>query len=568
MKIESTDKEIRTILQSGYYRIPRFQRPYSWEKDHIQDFWNDIVIDSEDDYFIGSMVVYKQEKGYFGIVDGQQRLTTITIFLSVLRNVMNSIGISDSAQGIHALIERKNIDNVPEYILTSESSYPFMQEYIQKFGVPDLKVKPLEEEKTLQNAFSQIEKLITGVVDSIKVDTTIKKEDKLDRISEKLRDIRDSLLDLKVIFIELDDEDDAYIIFETLNTRGKDLNTSDLIKNHLTKLIKSTNSNLDSTKEKWSRLRRNIEESQSDIELDPYLHTYWLSRHEFVTQKSLFKEVKKRVTKLNAKEFLESLLDDSNIYRSIFEPEYHQWSKQENQIFRALEALNLFRVKLQVPSVLSILRSYFKGDIKMAAAVRALDSIAKFHFIFTAVTSQRSSGGISQMYSSTARRLHEATDSQKKNDVLNEFRTKLKDRIPSQSEFDVNFEQIAFTKSNSKQKKLVQYILGELHRAENPGIPIDYSQMTIEHIYPENPIDGNALDSSIIGKIGNLILIDQDLNDKLANKSFPEKIKILTQNGIKLDETLKQAVEWNEQTIASRTLELSKLAYEKVWRIY
>lgn len=274
MKIESTDKEIRTILQSGYYRIPRFQRPYSWEKDHIQDFWNDIVIDSEDDYFIGSMVVYKQEKGYFGIVDGQQRLTTITIFLSVLRNVMNSIGISDSAQGIHALIERKNIDNVPEYILTSESSYPFMQEYIQKFGVPDLKVKPLEEENTLQNAFSQIEKLITGVVDSIKVDTTIKKEDKLDRISEKLRDIRDSLLDLKVIFIELDDEDDAYIIFETLNTRGKDLNTSDLIKNHLTKLIKSTNSNVDSTKEKWSRLRRNIEESQSDIELDPYLHTY------------------------------------------------------------------------------------------------------------------------------------------------------------------------------------------------------------------------------------------------------------------------------------------------------
>ena len=87
MKIESTDKEIRTILQSGYYRIPRFQRPYSWEKDHIQDFWNDIVIDSEDDYFIGSMVVYKQEKGYFGIVDGQQRLTTITIFLLSLIHI-------------------------------------------------------------------------------------------------------------------------------------------------------------------------------------------------------------------------------------------------------------------------------------------------------------------------------------------------------------------------------------------------------------------------------------------------------------------------------------------------
>ncbi|WP_348720705.1 DUF262 domain-containing protein [uncultured Alcanivorax sp.] len=197
MKIESTDKEIRSILQSGYYRIPRFQRPYSWEKDHIQDFWTDIIIDNEDDYFIGSMVVYKQEKGYFGIVDGQQRMTTITIFLSVLRDTMNDLGLSDLAAGVHALIERNNIDNVPEFIIASESSYPFMQEYIQKFGEPDLEVKALDEEKTLQNAFRQIEKLVAGVVESIRIDTSIKKEEKMERVSTKLRAIRDSLLDLR-----------------------------------------------------------------------------------------------------------------------------------------------------------------------------------------------------------------------------------------------------------------------------------------------------------------------------------------------------------------------------------
>lgn len=567
MKIESTDKEIRSILQSGYYRIPRFQRPYSWEKDHIQDFWTDIVIDNEDDYFIGSMVVYKQEKGYFGIVDGQQRMTTITIFLSVLRNVMKEKGLSDSAEGVHSLIERKNIDNIPEYILTSESSYPYMQEYIQKFGDPDLSVKPLEEEKTLQNAFRQIEKLIGGVVDSIKVDTSIKKEEKTERVSEKLRNIRDTLLDLKVIFIELDDEDDAYLIFETLNTRGKDLNTSDLVKNHLTKLIKAGNSNVDSTKEKWATLRKTIEESNSDIEIDPYLHSYWLSKHEFITQKKLFKEIKKKVTKDNAKQFLDSLLQDSEIYRAIFEPEYRDWKKEELAIVRSLEALNVFRVKLQVPAVLSILRCYLAGDIKQASANRALESIAKFHFVFTAVTSQRSSGGISQMYASTARRLHDAGDSQKKNDVLNEFRGKLRDRIPSQSEFNVNFEQIIFTKSSSKQKRLVQYILVELHRMEKTGIPVDYSQMTIEHIYPENPKYEKSLAASVIGQIGNLILIDQDLNDKLANKSFKEKKNILTDKGINLGETLKQAEDWNEDAIGQRTAELSKMAFEKVWKI-
>lgn len=260
-------------------------------------------------------------------------------------------------------------------------------------------------------------------------------------------------------------------------------------------------------------------------------------------------------------------MQDSEIYRAIFEPEYKEWKKEEKTIVRSLEALNVFRVKLQVPTVLSVLRSYLASDISLASASRALDSITKFHFIFTAVTSQRSSGGISQMYASTARRLQDAKDSQKKNDVLNEFRVKLRDRIPSQNEFNVNFEQIIFTKSNSKQKRLVQYILMEIHRIEKTGIPIDYSQMTIEHIYPENPKSGKSLPASITGQLGNLILIDQGLNDELANKSFEEKKKILIIKGINLGETLKNSEQWNEETIRQRTAELSNIAFERVWKI-
>jgi len=55
MKIESTDQDIRTMLSSGYYRIPRFQRPYSWDRENIQEFWDDIVRDNPSDYFIGSL---------------------------------------------------------------------------------------------------------------------------------------------------------------------------------------------------------------------------------------------------------------------------------------------------------------------------------------------------------------------------------------------------------------------------------------------------------------------------------------------------------------------------------
>lgn len=87
MKIRSIDKNIADILNSGFYQIPRFQRPYSWERENIEDFWTDVFVNSGPDYFIGSMVVYKPENSDIAfVVDGQQRLTTITMLLAALRN--------------------------------------------------------------------------------------------------------------------------------------------------------------------------------------------------------------------------------------------------------------------------------------------------------------------------------------------------------------------------------------------------------------------------------------------------------------------------------------------------
>jgi uncharacterized protein with ParB-like and HNH nuclease domain len=160
MKIESTDQDIRTMLSSAYYRIPRFQRPYSWERENIQEFWDDVVRDNPSDYFIGSMVVYKEGQQRYGVVDGQQRLTTITILLCVLRNTLERLKLSDLAEGIQALVERRNIDNKPEYIVSTETSYPFFQDRIQKRGEAKIKIEPHQEEEHLNSAFVQLEALI------------------------------------------------------------------------------------------------------------------------------------------------------------------------------------------------------------------------------------------------------------------------------------------------------------------------------------------------------------------------------------------------------------------------
>src|SRR5262249_25254190 len=154
---------------------------------------------------------------------------------------------------------------------------------------------------------------------SVRDDPTLSAQGKVQQYKSKLITIRDALLNLKVIFVKLDDEDDAYIIFETLNTRGKDLSLKDLVKNHLTKLLKSKNPLTDEAKIKWEQLLETIEGSSAELDTDTFLHHFWLSKYDYLPAKTLFKTLKKRVTQNDASSFLDALLSDSSLYRSIYE---------------------------------------------------------------------------------------------------------------------------------------------------------------------------------------------------------------------------------------------------------
>jgi uncharacterized protein with ParB-like and HNH nuclease domain len=215
------DKDVESILASAYLKVPRFQRPYSWDKGNVAEFFNDTIVEPSDDYFIGSVVFYRDRSDTFGIVDGQQRLTTITLLLCALRNAFAGAGLENLARGIHSLIERADRSNQMQYVLQTETSYPYFHEFIQKYGAPDYASEVGEEEVRLEEAFRYITEQITTVTDSINGDETLRKDVKRRRLETRLEEIRDRVLKLKLIVIELDNEDDAYLIFETLNTRGK-----------------------------------------------------------------------------------------------------------------------------------------------------------------------------------------------------------------------------------------------------------------------------------------------------------------------------------------------------------
>jgi Protein of unknown function DUF262/Protein of unknown function (DUF1524) len=527
MKIESLDQEIRTLLSSGYYRIPRFQRPYSWTRENIQEFWDDVVRDNPEDYFIGSMVVFKESNQRFGVVDGQQRLTTIMILLAVIRDALAEHGFQDLAEGIQGLIERRNIDNKPEYVLSTETSYPFFQDRILKFGAPEVPIEPMREEESLQMAFDQLTSLVSTVIDSLKPDISVTKKTVSQNIKQKLIQIRDALLNLKVIFVKLDDEDDAYIIFETLNTRGKDLSLTDLVKNHVTKHLKAKTASVDQTKVKWEKILETIEGSSVELSTDTFIHHFWLSKFDYLPQKKLFKVLKRRVTKSEAKKFLDQLVSDSVIYRSIHEIAFGKWSKQEKQVCNSLKALQLFRVQQQTPCVLSLVRAYRGKKFKKKHLEDAVVAIEKFHFLFTAVTSQRSSGGISAMYASLARRLYESSDVNEALRIIKELKKKLRDRIPSLEEVKALFPEIIFTDNITKERSLVRYILARFDGQLSSAVPVDYEAMTIEHLASQSLIGTSGFTEDIVGQLGNLILVSEDLNKKLKNKTFTEKKQIL-----------------------------------------
>ncbi|MCX5784235.1 MAG: DUF262 domain-containing HNH endonuclease family protein [Elusimicrobia bacterium] len=567
MKIESTDQDIRNLLSSGYYRIPRFQRPYSWLREHIQEFWDDIVRDNPSDYFIGSMVVFKEGNQRYGLVDGQQRMTTITILLAVLRNALDALDLKDMASGIHALIERRNIDNKEEYVLSTETSYPFFQDHILNRGVPELEIGPMHEEANLKTAYDQLKILVDGVVESIMGDPGLTDDQKKLKVKNRLTEIRDALLNLKVIFVKMDNEDDAYIIFETLNTRGKDLSLTDLVKNHITKHLKTKSASVDQTKIKWSRILETIEGSTFELSTDSFIHHFWLSRYDYLPEKRLFKELKRKIGKTEAKKFLEDLVADAVLYRGIHEVSFGKWTKQERRIADALRALQLFRVVQQTPCVLSLIRAYKGKKIKMKGVQDAIVVIEKFHFLFTAVTSQRSSGGISGMYAALGRRLFEATDNITTLAVITDLKTKLRGKVPSIEEVKALFPEILYTDNLTKHRNLVKYILMGLDQSGSVGVVIDKDAMTIEHLVSQSRIGIGDFTEQVVGQLGNLILVSSKMNEKLRNKPFAEKKRLLVADGFKLPPKVAAATDWTVNDIKTRTQDMATEAFDKVWKI-
>lgn len=550
---------LEEILTRRYYRIPRFQRPYSWESTQVEDFWEDVFIDNEVGYFIGPMVGWRTSKDapQANVVDGQQRLTTVTIALAAIRNAFSDLGEPKLAEGVHRYIERQDRNNEAHFVLQPEDRAPFLNNAILKYP-RDATAKPDNlNEKNLSATNAWLTRQVGTEIapEGIPLPKT--------EAVKALQKLRDRLLGLYVIWIEHSNEDDAYVLFETLNSRGKDLDVADLLKNLLLQKLKAKNARADAARDQWDKMRGHLESVDPPIDIDRFIQHWWLSTQEFVAVRKLFGRIKLKVrTAEAAQSSLDSLASDAPLYRDIFFPRMREWGPEEEEIREALQALLVFAVAQPAPLLLSLLRARSLKSVRMKHLRKTFEAIERYHFQSTTIAASSSSRGISAMYARYARELTNAKDEAAAAALLAQLRSSLTTRIPEALVFDAGFRQLEYSDWYTRDKRLIQYVLRRLHeeaRANRPTKP------TIEHLAPQSSVSED-LSIEQVGNIGNLLWVDEVLNNELSHKSFEQKKKILAgyRELYDLDDIL-AADQWGAVEIQARALRLATLARDKVW---
>lgn len=561
---EANDKIIKDVFKN-FYIIPRFQRPYSWQKEEVEELLNDII-ENEENYFIGSIVTYKSNGDFKGIVDGQQRLTTLILVLSAVKYIATDLSNNDLAEGTSIYLERKNDINKDTPTINTETSYPTYQKIITGEYLNHELNPVLLEEKQILDIFEFIKCYINKYLDSF-VSKMTNSERKNEVKNDKLLELRNKILNLVVIYIELDDEDDAYTIFETLNTRGMDLSNADLIKNYVMQKLDTRSSALDTPKDNWNNLAQYITNSKDS--LSSFLLYQWISHNGFCAQKDLFKNIRKKYnSKLSVKKYIENLESDKIVFRYIrTQNSAKELGLNDQKIFCSLQALSMFKVRQHTSAIMLAIREYKNHKISLKQLQQFISKIEKFHFKYNTITSSRTSATSSVYKNFIAKYNKLVDDCNIKNQYIRDFKFPL-ELIPSKEDFIDNFKKIYFINDYTKYKKIIRYILEKI---ENYHIthtaPIAYDQYTIEHLIPQDKI--GEFSELEIGQIGNLIFVTKNVQDKLKNKTLKDKLQILTELKIQIPFNNFES-EYDKCTneidlITNRTNLIAIAAYENIW---
>ena len=570
MKMTPRESTISSILniKNRQYEIPRFQREYSWEKKHYKEFLEDMISNINikkneievTQYFMGTMLFVgdkdKPSKEPVYVVDGQQRLTTVTILFSAIAQIFSKLGQNVLANSIFEYIMTKNVDGEDIRVLKTVSSYPYFSFYIQSFDKDDANQPSSEEEINIKSTYDFF-------VKNLQEDNLVKlfkktgKDFSIFSHITLLKAIRDQVLAATVIEIITEDKKEANRLFEILNAKGKGLSNIDMIKNKIFEEL-NTIEPADFASEKWKKINNILNSCNEGIGFATFLRHYFSSKYKSVSKANLYDKFKELINSQHYKDFLKELEDNAVIYRKIVSPRRQDYHNRK-EYFWLVQTLNVFNevfniVNIRVP-FLALLEAKERDVISMGVFKKIILYIENFHFAYTAILS-KGTNRVEKHYSTFAINLRKSESKEESLKTINELKKNLEPLFPSYNDFKAKFVTLIFSKKDNPSNMKTKYALNKLNCYFEHSELFD-EDGSIEHILPENE------DLSL--NIGNLILLENKLNVEAGNGDYKSKKPIYSKSKYKwVNKFLTNNADWMEISVNKRAESMAKTYYEKI----
>ena len=542
-------------------QVPLFQRDYSWDEDNWEDLWNDILSSEQTGsvHYMGSVVLQNIDGKNYYIIDGQQRFATLSILILALINKIRILADNDvdkeaNRERVEILMNQYIGQKDPTSLRYSsklslnENNDAFYQQRLVAFKEPVNRMKLSDSEKLLWNAYLFFSKVI---------DEQFKQDLSGERIAYFLNDI----VGERLMFIQIvvENELNAYTVFETLNSRGLELTSTDLLKNYLFSLVAKSETDLRQVRAQWKKIIDIVGLKAFPIFLRQYLN----SRMNLISKEYLFKAVKQMVQDgEQVFALLDELEKNAYVYIALFTPDDVLW-ENDKEIREDIRALTLFRVT-QCNSLLMI--AYDK--LSVADFKKVLRAIVSLSFRYN-VIAKLQTNDMEKVYNRASVRIFKSEDI-----TVRQILEDIRPIYLNDEDFKRYFEHKVMNTNNSATRKLVRYILYKVEAALPNGLHADFEidTETIEHILPEAYTEDWSADFSeeeaenYRYRLGNLTLLESKKNNReAAAKSFEEKKEIYANSQYALSRKI-EASEWTPKMIHHRQARIASVACG-IWKI-
>jgi hypothetical protein len=537
------------LLSDKLLQVPRFQRRYSWLQEHVEQYWSDIerARGAGDAYFMGTVVLASEEDSQNRklIIDGQQRITTTAILFIAIRDRLKELGQKRAAQSVEDT-------HLSDYVLTEEQTVAKLTLSPDDHAVFSALLEGVSEHQLGDDRLSACYCQLKDYIDDLApLETDYRRLIELVEYVDK---------QVQVLLAVASGLPEAYVIFETLNDRGADLTTADLLKNYL--FNQAGNTGIAHAEGSWTRISGRFDKPD---ELVKFLRYEYMSRKGQVTNRGLYKALQSDIGQgaKSVRTYLDRLETAMQRYVALREPDDASWSSQAVEVKDSLLAFRRFGFEASTPLLLAAF-----ADWTHTSATRFVDVVANWSV--RAWIAGSLGGGVAERAFCDA--AVAVAEGQAKN--ADEVRRFMHSIVPD----DAAFKQ-AFAGYGAITTTRAKYLLARLERqhltetgSQTDAMP-DWSSksVSVEHIFAKS-MKRAAFDteedfeqfSLIRDQLQNLTLLERTLNAGLEDKSFKEKLGTYVKSAFALTRELGNTAEWTFAEANNRAEFLANLAV-KAW---